>query len=159
MMRFKLFLYSLLFIGIAAKCYSQIEMDTDGLNNLNNVYLYSLKEYCGSLDSSKRKIVYVERNYFIGDSWPKEINGFKIIYLVSYQYKKIIKENGGTITLVGISPLGLEKGNFYVAVIPFAASYKKNVVHLSNGGGQIVNFQYDQGKKALIYKSKKWTGI
>jgi len=149
----------LLFIE-TAKCYAQNGMDTDGLNNLNNVYLYSLKEYCSfSLNSSKNKIIYVKREYFVGDSWPKEINGYKIIYLESFQYKKTIKENGGNITLVGISPLGLEKGNFYITVLPFSASYKEKEVHLINGGALTVNFQYDPEKKWLIYKSKIWSGI
>jgi len=157
-MKFKILFSTLLFIGIA-KCSAQTALDTDGLNNLNNVYLYSLKEYCDSLDSSKTKIIYVKREYFIGDSWPKEINGFEIKYLANPLYEKVIKENGGSIILVGISPLELEKGNFYVAVIPFSAFYKNKVVHLINGGGLTVNFQYDPDKKGLTYKSKKWSGI
>ncbi len=157
-MKFKLLFSILLFIGIA-KCFAQTGMDTDGLNNLNNVYLYSLKEYCDSLDSSKTKIIYVKREYFVGDSWPKEINGFEIKYLKSEEYEKIIKQNNGAIILVGISPLHLEQGNFYVAVIPFGATYKKGMTYLSNGGGLTVYFLYDPEKKGLIFKSKKWSGI
>ncbi|HEX4373547.1 MAG TPA: hypothetical protein VHZ50_09625 [Puia sp.] len=155
-MKFKMILSFLLLIG-AAKCSAQEGMDTDGLNNLNNVYLYSLKEYCNSLDSSTVKVIYVKREDFIGESWPKEIRGFKIIYLETY--KKVIEENGGKITLVGISPLELKEGIFSVGVIPFSASYKKKVLYLTNGGGLSVIFQYDAEKKGLLYKSKKWSGL
>jgi hypothetical protein len=134
-------------------------MDTDGLNNLNNVYLFSLKEYCGSLDSSIIKSIYVKRENFIGDSWPKEIRGFKIVYLESLQYKKAIKENRGKITLVGISSLELKEGTFSVGIIPFSASYKDNEVLLSNSGALLIKFEYDSKGKGLIYKSKKWVGI
>ena len=75
------------------------------------------------------------------------------------KYKKTIKQNGGNITLVGISPLALKNGNFYVTVIPFAASDKEHNIQLTNGGGLTVNFDYDPEKKGLIYKSKKWSGI
>ena len=157
-MKFKIFLSSILFIGII-KCPGQTVLDTDGLNNLNNVYLYSLKEYCASLGSSKTKIVYVKRESFIGDSWPKKINNFEIQYLTDDEYKKVIEENRGNITLVGISPLEFRRDNFYVAIIPFSATYQKKIVHLANGGGLTVNFQYDNEKKGLVFKSKKWSGI
>ena len=51
------------------------------------------------------------------------------------------------------------KGNFYVDVIPFSATYRKKMTYLSNSGGLAVTFQYDPEKKGLIFKSKKWSGI
>jgi len=35
----------------------------------------------------------------------------------------------------------------------------KNNFNLGNGGGLTVYFNYDQKRKGLIYKSKKWSGI
>jgi hypothetical protein len=157
-MKLKILLSTFLFIGIL-KSSGQTVLDTDGLNNLNNVYLFSLKVYCSTLDSSKTKTIYIKDEYFIGESWPKEISGFKINYLNSSEYKKTIKENGGNIILVGISPLEFSNDKFYVGVIPFSASYKKKVVNLVNGGGLTVYFKYDLNKKGLVYKSKEWSGI
>jgi hypothetical protein len=151
--------FSLLIFIVILKCSAQTALDTDGLTNLNNVYLYSLKEYCDSQDSSTTNIIYVKRDYFIGESWPKKINSFEIKYLESNEYKKIIQENNGKITLVGISPLEFRNSNFYVAVIPFSATYKKEMMYLSNGGGLTVNFQFDAEKRGFVFKSKKWRGI
>ena len=157
-MRLKILFSLILFFGIL-KCSAQTVLDTDELNNLNNVYLYSLKEYCASQDSSKTKTIYVRGEYFIGESWPIKISGFEIKYLEDYEYKTTIEENSGNITLVGISPLEFRNDNFYVAVIPFSTTYKNKMTHLSNGGGLIVNFQFDSIKKGFIFKSKEWTGI
>ena len=157
-MKSKLVLSALLFF-VAMKSSGQLGLDTDGLNNLNNVYLFSLKEYCKSLDSTKIKIVYVKYDYFIGESWPRKISSFEIKYLESTEYKKAIKESGSRMVLVGISSLRLEKGIFYVGVIPFGASYKKKIVHLTNGGGLNVNFVYDPVQKLLVFKDEKWSGI
>ena len=74
-MKLKILLSTFLFIGIL-KSSGQTVLDTDGLNNLNNVYLFSLKVYCSTLDSSKTKTIYIKDEYFIGESWPKEISGF-----------------------------------------------------------------------------------
>jgi hypothetical protein len=80
--------------------FGQTVLDTDGLNNLNNVYLFSLKEYCKSLDSTKCKVVYVRDDHFIGDSWPKQIVGFDIKYLqMDSQYITAIKQNKGNVTI------------------------------------------------------------
>jgi hypothetical protein len=154
-MKFKIY-FSVFLFFIIVKSSGQTALDTDGLNNLDNIYLYSLKEYCKSLDSSKTKIVYVRRDYFIGENWPKKIKTFEIEYLKSSEYKKVILANGG-ITLVGISPLHFIKGDFYVDVIPFEGTYKKKIVNLSNGGGLSVYFEYDPVKKALVFKSEEWS--
>ena len=105
----------LVFISFS-NSYGQKVLDTDGLNNLDNVYLFSLKEYCLTLDSSKIKNVYVQRSHFVGDSWPKEINGFTIKYLDNDEYKKVIKENNGALIIVGIQNLELRKGQFSIGV-------------------------------------------
>lgn len=148
----------LILFGISS--HSQTVLDTDGLNNPDNVFLYALREYCKTLDPSKIKIVYVQKDYPIGDSWPKAIEGFKIEYLyTSKEYKKAIKVNGGSITVVGIRSLNLKDGNFYVSVIPFGVSYKKRRINFSNGGGWNIYFDYDFERKGLVYKSKDYIGI
>ena len=140
--------------------FGQTVLDTDGLNNLNNVYLFALKEYCKSLDSTKSKIVYVRDDHFIGDSWPKQIIGFEIKYLESdSEYIKAITQNNGSVTIVGISPFDFRKGQFSCGIIPFSATYSNNNINLGNGGGMTVYFTYDSKRKGLIYKNKKWRGI
>jgi hypothetical protein len=134
-------------------------MDTDGLNNLNNIYLYSLKVYCESLDATKTKIVYVENAHFIGESWPKKINKFEIYYLTKNDYKKVIVENNGNSIIVGINNLDYRNGKFSVGIVPFSATYKKRKVHLLNGGGLSVIFEYDSQNKGFIYKTNEWNGI
>jgi hypothetical protein len=138
----------------------QTVLDTDGLNNLNNVYLYSLKEYCKSLDFTKSKIVYVRDDHFIGDSWPKQILGFDIKYLeTDSQYVSAINENNGSTIIVGITPFDFRKAEFSCGVITFIATYKNNNISMSNGGGLTIYFAYDPKRKGLLYKRKKWTGI
>ncbi len=155
----KTYLTIILVLTGFANSYSQKILDTDGLNNLNNVYLYSLKEYCQTLDSTKVNNVYVERSHFVGDSWPKKINGFTIYYLQNREYKRIIKENNGSITIVGIRNLEFRQGQFSISVIPFSTTYYKKIVHLINGGGMTVNFYYDPELKGLIFQNSSWNGI
>lgn len=139
---------------------SQTVLDTDGLNNVDNVFLYALKEYCKTLNRDMTKNVYVKKEYPVGESWPKEIEGLEIIYLsTEKEYRNAIKSNGGNIRVIGINSLDLRKGDFYVAVIPFSVIYKRGAIHLTNGGGWIVYFDYDSEKRGLIYRSKKNFGI
>jgi hypothetical protein len=141
-------------------CQSQTVFDTDGLNNQDNVFLFSLKQYCNRLDSLKTNVVYVRSDHFIGDSWPTKIKSFEIKYLYTQKdYKVAIKENGGRVTIVGICPFNFRNGLFSTGVIPFSATYSKGMTHLSNGGGLTVYFEYDIEKKGMIYKSEKWSGI
>ena len=148
----------LIFLG-NSNCQSQTVLNTDGLNNLDNVFLFSLKQYCNSLDSLKTKIVYVKRDNFVGESWPNKINSFEIKYLGDFDYKKIIQRNGDNITVVGIGSLEYRNDKFYVGVTPFSTSYSKKTVHFINGGGLIIYFEYDNTKKGLIYKTEEWIGI
>jgi hypothetical protein len=70
-MRSLILIFTLIFFG-HWNCQSQTVLNTDGLNNLDNVFLFSLKQYCNSLDSLKTKVVYVKRDNFVGESWPKK---------------------------------------------------------------------------------------
>jgi hypothetical protein len=151
--------FLILFISLSFNnSFGQTALDTDGLNNINNVYLFSLKEYCKSLDTTKSKIVHVRADYFIGDSWPEEIICFHIKYLqTDSDYISPIKQNKGNIIIVGITPFDFRNGEFSCGIIPFSATYKKNNIRLSNSGGLTVYFTYDSKLKGLIYKSKKWT--
>lgn len=139
---------------------AQTVLDTDGLNNPNNIYLFSLKEYCKSLDSTNSKIVYVRSDHFIGDTWPKQIFSFDIKYLESNDdYINAIKENNGSVIIVGITPFDFRNGEFTCGIIPFSASYSNNNINLANGGGLTIYFKYDPKRHGLIYKNKKWKGI
>jgi hypothetical protein len=156
----KMIISILLLVCFGHNSYSQTVLDTDGLNNLDNVFLYSLREYCRTLDPATTKIVYIRKDYPIGESWPTQIEGFQIEYLDTFkEYKKAIKDNDGSIRVVGISPLHLKDGNFFVPVIPFGVSYRKKELHFSNGGGWNFYYEYNTEKKGLIYKSSTYSGI
>lgn len=157
-MRSLVLIITLIFFG-HWNCQSQTILNTDGLNNLDNVFLFSLKQYCNSLDSLKTKVVYVKRDNFVGDSWPKKIKSFEIKYLGGFDYKKVIQENDGNIIVVGIGSLEYRNDKFYVGVTPFSTTYSKRTIRFSNGGGLIVYFEYDDVKKGLIYKTEEWNGI
>jgi len=109
-------------------------------------------------EAGDTKTVYVRCDSFVSDNWPNKINSFEIKYLRG-GYCKTISASGGSMTLVGISALELVNGEFYVVVIPFRASCDKKTVHLSNGGGLTVYFEYDSELKRLVFKSKEWSGI
>src|SRR3989442_695519 len=110
-------IFSVIFVISSFNSIGQTVLDSDGLNNPNNVYLYSLKEYCKSLDSSKYQVVYVRNDNFIGDSWPNKIQSFKIKYLKKdIDYIDAIEKNKGIVTIVGISPFDFRNGEFSVAV-------------------------------------------
>jgi hypothetical protein len=157
-MRSLFFTLTLILIG-QWNCQSQTVLDTDKLNNLNNVFLFSLEKYCESLDSTKIKTVYVKDGEYIGYIWPKKIKNFEIKYLGYKDYKKAIQDNKGSATIIGIGSLEYRDGEFYVDVIPFSATYSKRKVHFVNGGGLTVYFNYNEDKKGLIYKTEKWSGI
>lgn len=153
---------NLILILFCLPSYSQTVLDTDGLNNLDNVFLYSLKEYCKTLDSIQTKVIYVRGESFIGNSWPKRIESFEIVYLYTHkEYKRAVRKNGGNVTVIGISPLNFIEGKFYVSIIPFYTTYSwwKNNINLSNGGGLAFYFNYSSDKGGLIYSEKEWHGI
>ncbi len=140
--------------------FGQTVLDTDGLNNLNNVYLFSLKEYCKSLDSTKSKVIYVRNDDFIADSWPKQILGFDIKYLKkNSEYINAINQNKGSVIIVGITPFDFRKGEFSCGIIPFLTTFTRKNINMANGGGLTVYFTYDSERNGLIYKYKKWSGI
>lgn len=157
-MNFKI-LISILLLTAVAKCSAQSMLDTDGLNNPSNVYLVSLREYCSTLDTMETRVVYVKYDNFIGQSWPTRIGNMEVRYVRDFEYKKAIDDHNGRVTIVGISPLQLMKGDFYVGIIPFAASYRNKSVYLSNGGGWKVYFEYDPVHKGLFLVGKKYQGL
>jgi hypothetical protein len=121
-----------------------------------NIYLLSLMEYCSQYlnQNSNTSIVLVEKNYFISDGFPDEINGFRIRYLDSWEIRKELKGKKA-ITVVRIVPLRIEGDNFYVNVIPFSVSYSKRNFSYVNGGGLGVSFQYDSERKCIKFKESK----
>lgn len=140
--------------------FSQTILNTDGLNDANNVYLFSLTEYCKSLDSLESRDIYVIKKDFIGNTWPKAIGKYSIHYVQSAQeYRRIIHGNKESTRVVGIGNLELRDGTFFVGVIPFRATLIRSRVHLANGGGLNVYFQYDTEGQGLIFSRKEWTGI
>jgi hypothetical protein len=146
---------------LCIKCsYGQNYFDTDGLNNTNNIYLFTLREYCKSIDSTTTSVVYVRNDNFIGENWPRRIRCFTIVYLKNESdYLEAIRTSNGHIIVLGISPFEFKSGEFFCSIIPFFTTYNNNILNLSNNGALVIYFGYNNPKKRLYFKNKKWIGI
>jgi len=139
---------------------SQTLFNTDGLNDANNVYLFSLTEYCKSLDSLETRDVYVIKKDFIGNNWPQTIGIYSIHYVHSVkEYRLMLQGNKKNTCVVGIGNLELRDGTFFVEIIPFQVTLIGSRVHLVNDGGLTVYFYYNSEDNGLIFNRKEWTGI
>lgn len=136
----KIFL-TLVLLGCCLGASSQKPLSLDP-ENIDNVYLFSLKQYSRNLDSLDTKTIYVRKSNLIGESWPKEILGFHIEYLrTRKQYRDAIRRNGGRLAIVHIDIFEFEGIKFDVSVTPLSASYRNRKVHYSKGGDStIVHF-------------------
>ncbi|NHM08330.1 hypothetical protein G4D82_13965 [Flavobacterium sp. CYK-4] len=150
-------IFTLLLISTNSFC--QEILDTDNSKN-NNIYIESLKRFCDSLSGRKVKL-YVDFNYQIMDYyWPKNVGETEIEYLDGKEeYKRAIKQNKNSITLVRILPLQYKREKFFVSIIPFLATYKKGKVRLANGGGYAYEFEFEPVKKGLLYKKTSSFGM
>jgi hypothetical protein len=152
--------FIILFLTGINYCFSQTVYNTEKKDS-TNIYFKSLKTYCQTIDKTKLidNTVYVERNYLITEKLPDSLNGLKISYLDLRELKKMIKQNGGELTLVRIIPLRVKKDTFFVNVIPFSATYTKGKIYYGNGGGLSVIFSFDEESNGLIFKEFKWGWI
>ena len=132
-------------------------LDTDALNNPDNIFIYSLKIYCSTLDTTKNT-VYVIDDGNIGSFFPEKINNFAIVILRNDNIARIIKKNKG-ITAVRIGNLEYINNQFSVGIIPFGATMKGKSINFVNGGGLSVYFEYDCNTQKFIYKNNKFLGI
>ena len=150
----------LIFYGIlfANFCFGQTVFNTEK-NDETNIYRNALTIYCNSLDTGKIKTVYVEPNCLFTDNLPRTIDGIEIQYPEPNELKKLIKKNGGYLTLVRIIPLKVNNDNFFVAIIPFYTTYKKNNFNLGNGGGLSIHYKFDTNLGGLTYTKHKFSGI
>jgi hypothetical protein len=150
-----LIFYGILFANI---CLGQTVFNTEK-NDETNIYRNALTIYCNSLDKTKIKTVYVEPNYLITDNLPKRLGEVEIQFPDLNELKKLIKENGGHLTLVRIIPLKVNQSDFFINVIPFYTTYKKNNFKLGNGGGLTIHYKFDTNLNGLIYEKHKFSGI
>ena len=150
-----LIFYGILFTNI---CLGQNVFNTEK-NDETNIYRNALTIYCNSLDKTKIKTVYVEQNYLITDNLPNRLGEIEIQYPDVNELKKLIKENGGPLTLVRIIPLKANQSDFFINVIPFYTTYKKNNFKLGNGGGLSVHYRFDTNLNGLTYERHKFSGI
>jgi len=150
-----LFFYGILFTNI---CLGQTVFNTEK-NDETNMYRNALTIYCNSLDISKIKIVYVEPNYLITNNLPRKLDDIEIQYPNLNELKKLIKANGGHLTLVRIIPLNVNQNDFFINVIPFYTTYKKNNFKLGNGAGLSVHYKFDTNLNGLTYEKHKFSGI
>ena len=115
--------------------------------------------YCNSLHKSKIKTVYVEPNYLFTDNLPRTIDGIEIQYPDLKELKKLIKTNGGHLTLVRIIPLKTNQSDFFINIIPFYTTYKRNNFKLGNGGGLSIHYKFDTNLGGLTYEKHEFSGI
>jgi len=158
-MKHRTTLIILFLIGINT-CFSQIVYTTERKDS-TNIYFKSLEVYCQTIDKTELtdNKVYVEKDHFVTEKLPNEINGLDILYLDRIELKKTIKKDRGKITLIKIIPLRIKKTDFFVNVIPFEVSYKKRNFNYVNDGGLSVKYEFDSELNGLIFKAYKWDGI
>ena len=151
----KIILASMLFL-LTAPLFSQTIFNTESKDS-TNIYCFSLKRYCESLGNSNESpaIVYVEENHVVTRGLPANLIGFEIRYLDQTEIKKHLKGKK-SITLVSIVSLSVKGNDFFVTVIPFEVSYKKNNFTYINGGGLKVSFEFDERLKGLKFKAANW---
>jgi hypothetical protein len=149
------FFFILLFLSIKANSQG---LTTD-VRSDENIYLYSLKEYCNSPEISAKSIYVRFDSTVMWYDWPKVINNIKINYLEGdSEIIKEIKANKGAIVLVKIVPLQYKNERFFVNVIPFLASAKGKNINLANGGGLSVKFNYNEKIKGFEFSETKSYG-
>src|SRR5690606_2718790 len=130
----------LLFFSITANSQG---LTTD-VKSDENIYLYSLKEYCKVEEISAENIYVQFDSTVMWYDWPKVMNNIKINYLDGdSEIIKEIKANKGAIVLVKIVPLQYKNERFFVNVIPSLASAKGKNINLVNGGGLSVKFNFN----------------
>nr|WP_299339864.1 hypothetical protein [Allomuricauda sp.] len=103
-------------------------------------------------------VLYVEKNLFT-DRLPDTVLEFKIEYLNHAELIKKIKKKGEKMFLIRIVPLRIEKGTFFVNVIPFNAYYHKKNLELANGGGLKAEYEFDENSNGLVFKKADFGGI
>jgi len=150
-------LFGILFSNI---CFAQNVFNTEK-SDTTNIYRNALTIYCNAIqkNNGNQKLIYVEPNYLLTDSLPKQINGVEIQYPDYIELKKIIKTNSGHITLIRIIPLRVNNDNFFVSLIPFSTTYKRKKFMLGNGGGLTVYYKFDSQQHGLVYARHKFGGI
>lgn len=153
-------LFILLGILFSNFCFAQNLFNTEK-SDTTNIYRNALAIYCNAIqkNNGNNKVIYVEPNYLLTDSLPKQINNIEIQYPDHIQLKKIIKTHGGHITLVRIIPLKVSNNDFSVSLIPFYTTYKRKRFDLRNGGGLTVFYKFDSEQNGLVYAKHKFGGI
>ena len=144
---------------LTVRPFSQTIYNTESKDS-TNIYFFSLTKYCADLNKLEDKpaIVYVEEYYSITNDLPNQILTFKIKYVDQIESKNYLKGKK-SMTLVRIIPLRVKGNEFFVNVIPFEVSYKKNNFNYVNGGGLKVRFEFDKSMNGLKFKAANWGGI
>jgi hypothetical protein len=158
-MRNRTIILTTLLLALYTKSFSQQGFNTEKQDS-SNVYYYSLIQYCDYLDKQKDKTqeIYVEKTELIIDYLPDKINDHAIKYMDNAEVISHIKGHEG-MTLVRIVPLKVMGNDFFVNVIPFTVTYKKEKLRFGNSGGLGVKFGFDSKTNGLIFKSSQMSGI
>ena len=154
----EIILVTILFL-LTVRPFSQTIFNTESKDS-TNIYSFSLNKYYESLGNLKEttSIVYVEDHYSITKDLPNQIMTFEIKYMDQIECKKYLKGKKN-MTLVRILPLQVKGNEFFVNVIPYEVSYKKNNFNYVNGGGLKVMFEFDESMNGLKFKAANWGGI
>ncbi len=138
--------------------YAQIADNTNRHND-KNIYWRALKHYLdfNAKESSYSKLkqldtIYVDKDTKITDSLLDNIGSTKII-IVKNPYTIIKSRNGRGITLYRIFPLCFEKGEFWVAFVPFSVSIdikQEQRLLFENPGSYKVVFKFEKGHFVFV---------
>ncbi|MCA4899179.1 MAG: hypothetical protein ACK514_04705 [Bacteroidota bacterium] len=142
----------LIFITVNA-AYSQTATNTEA-KDTSNVYHQALKIYVKNLaqSSTENYTLLIEKNYLFTDRLPKQLEGYKIEYLDGYDINEKLKRKN-PITVIRIIPLRLEKGVFFINIIPFTVKKesKRNIRYINSGGDGII-FDFDCSTNTFRFK-------
>lgn len=132
--------------------YGQTATNTESADT-SNIYHQALRIYVNNMDAKRGEVatLLVEKNYLFTDALPKQIGKYKIDYLDGYEVNEKLRRES-QITLIRIIPLRLDKGVFFINIIPFTVKKEKRNLRYLNSGGDGIIFEFDCNTKAFYFK-------
>ncbi|TMU55094.1 hypothetical protein [Flagellimonas algicola] len=119
----------------------------------DSLYIKALENYIEQLEDSESKTVYIENeNYLM--RVPETIGGSEIVKLGLANRKAHFRKNKNQLTLVEVSPLTIEKGFFYITLVPYRAKLKgKKKMDLMYSHFHSTYFKFVEGK-LVVHKTE-----
>jgi hypothetical protein len=144
---------SILILIAANVAYGQTATNTETADT-SHIYHQALRIYVKNLGhpSGEQSTLLIEKNYLFTESLPKQLEDYKIEYLDGYDVNEKLKSKH-PITVIRIIPLRIEKGVFFINIIPFTVKKesKRNIRYINSGGDRII-FEFNCSTNTLRFK-------